>query len=310
MSSLTIPRSNPHTFQEFLSGEDGPAVAIRPGKATIYDAKSQQVYQTEVFRSEQPGFFFFAWTPPGRDPVNPYKLVWQVATAEGLVSHSSSFDIEEEVRDDFSFQTMVTQGFKKLKLNVMDIGQAEIKLINARTSSVTYTAYANFERVGENVIPIDSDIPPGDYLVTISWNNVNIEDQLINLAVASLKFYSFMPRFRADLDRTKYPGFDIRAWNDSHIHSWFKQAYDLINSYPPLTISIGWNTQGAGTISQDALENLVFIGAKYYALRSQFLLENGLAFDYSGPNVNISHDKTGGIESEIGRLKEIGRAHV
>ena len=55
----------------------------------------------------------------------------------------------------------------------------------------------------------------------------------------------------------------------------------------------------------ELLKSYLVLCGSYWALSSQFMLESDLAFAYTGQSVSLDYDRTGPIESELGRLESM-----
>lgn len=299
---LVVTPGNPKTFTEYLSDIDNaPAVPVKPGTVQISDSRNEVVYQGELFRASAEGFFEFQWTPLARTPNNPYTIVWKVPTAAGLVSSKTQFEIEEKQEQDFSFVNFVTEGFKNISVTVDAAGNWQLKMYD-QAQNLVWNTYFTCE---DPALPIKVDyfghreIPAGEY--TYICESASGDQLVNNLHVAPLRFWQLLPRFRTAIDRAKYPWQNIKAYRDDHAYSWFVEGMAYINRVAPTT---DWNWATFPKAPKDyGLEGYIVKAAQLHALRSQLLLENELAFDYQGPNVNVSYDHTAGLEAEIGRLE-------
>lgn len=294
-----------HLFVEQLLDFDGnPAVPTKPGYAIIENAAGLQLFRGDILQQltedDQPsGFFELAWTVPVTEPSNPHRIRWFVPTAEGLITHGSSFEIESVPVEDFSFVDFVSEGFTQLRVQAPSVGEfsfsllddhQRVKFVKAVTVGPDLHAVVEHEMLAK--------LKPGEYLYMLEGGS---EPIVGNLHVASLRFWQMLPRLRTHLDRARYPLVNIKAYQDHHIYSWFVDGLALINSKEPIT-PYSWHDFPRAP-RDHGLETYWIKAAALHALRSQLLLENELAFSYSGVNVDVDYDRTPGIEAEIGRLE-------
>lgn len=164
-------------------------------------------------------------------------------------------------------------------------------------------------RVKERSYPSDSDIscttytdtPSGfmtDYPVKNTSNTVFT--QVIHCA--SLWELQRISDLRMYLDKVAKNVDLYTGYRDSDLYFHLKRGAELLNTYGLLT---SWTLNDWKVMP--FLKNGVFWlleGAKFSALRAQYLAEGDSTFDFSSQPMSLTVDRTGFIESELGRISE------
>jgi len=300
---LVVKPNNPYTFTNHLTQFDGtPAISTQPGEYTVVDSVQKELSKGALFLGDADGDYFFTWGVPGDPLSNPYTIKWAVQTTTGAVQTESFFTIEEDVAEDFLYTTLVSEGFKTISMDIPEAGSYRINFYDDH-ESVVYTTIVNIPNSGKQNVALIGDssaLYSGEYVVTLE-NTQSFEQSLFNMVVAPIRFWHLLPRLRIYIDRAKLPFYQIKAFQDSQMYNYFIEGMDRINRTGPLT-NWDWNSYPFRPADY-GMEGGLVMAAGLYALRSQYLLENSLSFDYQGPNISVDYDHAAGLESEITRLE-------
>lgn len=88
-------------------------------------------------------------------------------------------------------------------------------------------------------------------------------------------------------------------YKQSDLLNYLERGLNLFNGYPPQLMTFnGLNMQGP-------LYETWLLCATYYALGAQLQAEGALSFDFSGQAVTLNVDRTGSIESALGRVESM-----
>lgn len=301
MQHLVAIPGNTITLSNVIHEFDGTlADTVQPGEYAILNGSNVQISSGALFK-DSPGNYFFNWETPSADIVNPYTVVWKLKTAQGGLTDKTTFEIEVPDVVDFNFSIFALQGDKDITLTGIAPGNYGIKWVDVNGSVK-----------GEDTVTINStlkvtlpqkllDLKIGGYAV-ILLNMNTLQRTIYNLTIASYRFFALLPRFRTMVDRNKYNLDHIKAWREEHIYHFFEEGLALINRTAPTS---NYNFETFPTEPNDVgLVGYLLKAAIYHGLRSAYLLENTLSFDYTGPNIDVNYDQMAGIEAEIGRLAE------
>ena len=90
------------------------------------------------------------------------------------------------------------------------------------------------------------------------------------------------------------------AYSDSDLVEFLDKGLGMVNAwYPVSNPAITWDT-----VDGSPYKIFVIACSAIWALKSQYLLENDLAFNYSGQTTTIDYDRTGNIDTFLSGLIE------
>jgi hypothetical protein len=90
------------------------------------------------------------------------------------------------------------------------------------------------------------------------------------------------------------------AYSDSDLIEFLNQGLAMVNNwYPVCQPWITWDT-----LDNSPYPIYVIAAAAVYGLKSQYLLENDLAFSFSGQTTTLDYDRTGNIDTAYNSLIE------
>lgn len=141
---------------------------------------------------------------------------------------------------------------------------------------------------------------PGE--LTLVWTT-DIEEYYQIITVVPMSMLATINKVRFIIDRIIKRIDEPQTYLESDLVASIYGGIDYINGWHPLTT---WTVINF----PPALNPMLIYASAWYALNSQFMLESDLAFAYSGQSVSLDYDRTGPIESEIGRLQEYLTEHL
>lgn len=148
-----------------------------------------------------------------------------------------------------------------------------------------------------------STLTQGDYLVMWTYRNTEISPdshEFKTLRIVRTTILRYCDELRILIDRFQKRLSAPNAYSDSDLIEFLNKGCDMTNMwYPANNPPINWNT-----VESTGLGIYVIAWAAMYGLRSQHLLENDLAFNFSGLSTTLDYDRTGNIDSAIQGLQQ------
>lgn len=242
-----------------------------------------------------------------------YHIVWNmVDDNKKEYSYVESFDVVHPSYD-------LTEAKEQQKL-VLPITSIEMSLPLPRR--VMDVSLKIFDKAGTEVISAipkqmglyseyyiySTTIPEGifqsanDYMAV--WimkdsGNTCVFTQVIHCA--SLWDMGKISDLRMYLDKVSKAVDTYQGYKDSELYFYLQQGSEYINS---VKIPTNWTLESYQTMYQlQGMAYWLLEAAKWSALRAQYLAEGDSTFDFSGQPVSLSVDRTGFIESELGRVQ-------
>ena len=145
-----------------------------------------------------------------------------------------------------------------------------------------------------------SHLSVGEY--TLVWET-DIQNYFQRILVISPTFLPMIQKTRFIIDRILKSLDEPQSYTDADMYAALTGGLELINGWHPVTEYFFTNYP-------NALQPFLPIAGAWYALNSQFMLETDLAFSYSGQTVTLDYDRSGPIESEMGRLWDYLNEHL
>jgi len=110
-------------------------------------------------------------------------------------------------------------------------------------------------------------------------------------------------QIRMLIDKVQKQSGRVHAYEDEDIIEYITQGLKLVNSIFPIT-------SYTEITVPDSLDFYWTIASAWYGLNAQYMLEADTAFNFSGQTVTLDADRTGFIESELGRLWDLLAEHL
>lgn len=246
--------------------------------------------------------------------IGHYVITWEFLDTKGKeYSYREAFDVVHPTYDltQAKEQQKLVLPFTSIELSIpLPKRIMDVKLqIYTQDSSVIFSAVPDQKGLYSDYYIYSTTIPEGvfqsntDYLaiwfMTDSGNTV-VFTQVIHCAstwdmqkISDLRMY---------LDKVAKSVDTYQGYRDSDLYFYLQQGADYINS---IKIPTNWTLQSYQTMYQlQGCNYWLLEAAKWAALRAQYLAEGDAAFNFSGQPVTLDVDRTGFIESELGRIKD------
>lgn len=143
----------------------------------------------------------------------------------------------------------------------------------------------------------------GDYLIIWSYRNSELSEmsrEFKTIRIIRTTILRFVDQLRILIDRFQKRQSAPNAYSDSDLIEFLNKGLEMVNAwYPSCDPLITWDD-----VDGTAYPIYVIACAAIYGLRSQYLLENDLAFNFSGLTTTLDYDRTGNIETSMAGLLE------
>jgi len=237
---------------------------------------------------------------PASDPDNQWSITWVHGTIQKVVY----FDVTDpELADDEIYQRELTKlgiAGSDYSARMIVSGSPTDALLDFYNSSGILikgiSVVIETHRLGSQLsasIPLTYMLE-GEY--TLVWTT-DVIDYFQRLLVVSPTTLPVIQKVRFIIDRIIKRLDEPQSYTDADVYAGIYGGLDVINGWSPVT-NYSMNSL------PDSLKPFLPIAGSWYMLNSQFMLEADLAFSYSGQTVTLDYDRSGPIESEIGRLWE------
>lgn len=184
-------------------------------------------------------------------------------------------------------------------------------------SEIIFFLYDSEENIAYSSVPESKGIYPGYYIYSITLSNyvltvnsdysavwkfvIGGEESLFyqKIHCGNLEYMSRVSDLRMRADKVMKSVDTYVGYHDSTLYYHLHNGLDILNM---LKVPTNWtylNFKGSSGLPAYGWLECALLSL----LRAQFLAEGDSAFDYSGQPVSLSVDRTGFIESEIGRLE-------
>lgn len=223
-----------------------------------------------------PGKF---WTLKVYDDKKEKTFYFDVASSEDPTSREI---IQAGFKGPIKIKNYFTEPVKEMTLFAEDTELKTVKNFDVKN-------YGKFK-----VYQTEQNLEVDNYIVRWTTENDIYWQTLIVLPVSGSRYITAI---RHLLDRVQKESDEPQYFYDSDIAVSMVMGLELINSWPPIT-TWSWSS------CPELIRTFYPYAAGYWLLNSQYMVETDLAFNYSGNEVNLDYDRTGPIESMMGRLKE------
>ena len=166
------------------------------------------------------------------------------------------------------------------------------------TSSGGYVYYYN--------IPANTLAQNTEYLAVwdITETVASVPDSIIQkIRVVYFPVLAKIPQIRMLIDKVQKQLGRVQAYEDADIIEYVTEGLKLVNSIFPIT------SYSEITVPS-ALDFYWIMAAAWYGLNAQYLLEADTSFSFSGQAVTLEADRTGHIDTELGRLWDLLTEHL
>ena len=302
---ITVVKGKEFNYKIFFPETNG-----NPPKYEIKTPKKQVFLTGDGNKGEEDNFYEIPMTIPAKAPSSSVDFPWSIVWLYKTYTKEMFFDVRDPgATDDDIYQRELS----KFVLANMDYRGRLV--IPERPEDVSCSLFKKEDpiikeidveigdhRLGTELITeIDKKyLTPGEDIVI--WFT-EIQNYFQILHVTPVSMLPILSKIRFMIDRILKTMQEPQVYLDSELNASLYGGIEYINAWNPLT---EWNIMDFPT----ALTPFLVYAGGWYALNSQYMLESDLAFGYSGQAVSLDYDRTGPIESEIGRLQEIMSEHL
>ena len=252
-------------------------------------------------------------------------IKWQFVTNDDRqITHIERFDVVDEVTTEtattaqqvIGINTKIIRTFIEINTIPFDINLNIYSATDSSSPVVPNLVWpSNIKRVKNTATGgyvYYYNIPAGtldyntDYLAI--WDVTETVTSVPTTVIQKIHVVYFnllvkIPQVRMLIDKIQKRQGRVHAYEDADIVEYLNQGIKLVNSIFPYTNYSVINLP-------DALDFYWTMAAAWYGLNAQYMLEAETSFNFSGQTVTLDVDRTGFIESELGRLWDLLNEHL
>jgi hypothetical protein len=255
-------------------------------------------------------WYVYQTTIPVSAPVSTPEDQWNITWTSGSISKVVYFDVTDpDLTDDEIYSRELTKmaiagsDYTARMIVEANVADAEANLYD--TANLIIRALGvdiDDHRLGKQMSAeiARTHFSVGEY--TLVWET-DIQSYFQRILVISPTFLPMLQKVRFLIDRILKNLDEPQSYTDADMYAALNGGLELINGWHPVT-------EYTLTNFPNALQPFLPIAGAWYALNSQFMLETDLSFSYSGQTVTLDYDRTGQIESEMGRLWDYLNEHL
>jgi len=330
MSKRVIYRGKSYIFKQSFLDKNGnplePADDTYP-RYSIYDINNSEVEVGTGKPSNKPGWYAIDFVAPDNALLSTddcsWRIEWLFVDKEG--NHYLKVEDFDLVDETISAADEISQQFiflanKDNKLIIRLFSEPFLIRLTIYDEAGSPTSVENVEHPGNKIDKIrDGDSYLYSYTIragtfeegqtySAMWeiyeNPDSTPDYIWQKIVAvHWKVLRLIPDLRMLIDKIQKKQGTVQAYSDADLTNYIEQGLRMLNGWHPVT-SYTYSTL------PDQLFIFLLLFSAWYALNSQYMLEVDSAFSFGGQTVTLDYDRTGGIESEIGRLMEFITEHL
>ena len=322
----TFSRNEQVRFTAKFFEEDEEITPIIPISSSypsfqIRNPKSDIVYSGIATSYSTQGNYQVSWTIP-KDAIlssdmDSWTIEWIMVASDGRqIQYKENFlvvDMSIETEEDHSI-IQVVQADKTFRIyNYFEVNPIEISvdIYTANNSSEPFMSFAKDDltcvtnergHIGYYV-DITSGLHQGEYLALWSYRYSELSDVSREFkSIRSIRntILRYADQLRILIDRYNKRQSAPNAYSDSDLVEFLDKGLGMVNAwYPVSQPPITWDTA-------DGSPYKIFIiaCAAIWGLKSQYLNELDLSFQYSGQTTTIDFDRSGGIDTFLSSLIE------
>lgn len=287
----------------------------------IRNPKNDIVYSGTAIDYSTQGNYQVTWTIP-KDAMlssdeDSWTIEWIMVASDGRqIQYKENFlvvDMAIETNEDHSI-IQVVQANKTFRLyNYFEVNPIEISLdiYTASNSSEPLMSFTKedltFVTNERGHIGYYVDVPEGlnqgEYLSFWSYRYTELSDvsrEFKSLRSVKPTILRLADQLRVLIDRYNKRQSAPNAYSDSDLIEFLDKGLEMVNAwYPVSNPAIVWDS-----VDSSPYKIYIIACAAIWGLKSQYLLETDLAFNFSGLTTSIDYDRTGAIDSFLSSLIE------
>lgn len=336
---MTDTTQDRNTFQrgtqaEFRFGfrrkDKTPIIPLDPIRFPSFVFESPSGLQIQAGVAEpfnEPGSYRVLWNIPEDAELSSDGSTWilkccMIDDKKKQYEFKHAFNVSELRKPDAESRDLILMGIENAPFRVTWTGDSVPFQINAQCFLSNAPDNAEAAPIPVAVIPSGPlrsngdivyyvDLPavalkPGMY--TVIWNVQSAANSSSNIDYQQLRviprtILQFIPQVKFITNRFQAAFHLPNYISDADYVEGLNHGLDFINQWHPVSwyqISDMLRTGPGGT----PLQNFWLMASAWWILHSQHITENALSFQLSGASTSLDYDRTGGIDSALGRLRE------
>ena len=321
----SFTRNETVTFTASFFEDDAGTVPVVPisqayPSFVIRNPSSTLIYSGVAISSGSEGNYKVNWTIPSDAMLSSDNDAWtiewiMVSSDNRQLSYKENFmvvDLSIETEEDHSIIQLVPENKSFRISNFFEMQPIEIN-IDIYLATDTDNVYASYS-MADLKGPVSDrghlgyymdiqGLSAGDYLIIWSYRYSEISDvsrEYKTIRSVKPKLLKYSDQLRILIDRFNKRQSAPNSYSDSDLIEFLNQGLAMVNNwYPVCQPYITWNT-----LDSSPYPIYVIAAAAVYGLKSQYLLENDLAFNFSGQTTTLDYDRTGNIDAAYNSLIE------
>jgi len=247
-----------------------------------------------------------------------YEIVWDFLTEDGrTVQATEQFDVIDEIITEATHRNqkyMALAGrefsvtkrftFKPYSLSAEIVAsQIDSQILQTKTFQAPDAVQDGDSWVYR--FKIEPTVLREDTNFTVLWTvqetATSVPDIVYDIIDSvSVRMLQFVPDIRMFIDKYQKKIGRVQAYEDSDILEYIRRGREIVNGWHPMT---HWGTEFNSPLW--TIGHFWRLAACWYGLGAQFLLENDLAFNFSGQTVTLDYDRTSNIDNMQGKLMDL-----
>lgn len=304
-------------YMDFWDNRNRPLVVTSPVEYSIRDSERNLVVSGVTQQGQQAQRWQTDITLPDSVPPGHFIFTWTAKTKEGKESHVEHFDVVDPAPNYYELDQLLPERSyltDSLKLdrdevissaNIIVLTPEGIPILNESVdvSNPIYSGskqYINFRSAGPvyNLLAGDSVFA----MYIINWSFVldgEMQNEYHFVYVVNHKTLMYVNELKRMIDKAaiQHPNPNLR-YNDVDLVAYLNMGLQWLNAQLPT------QTNWTITTVPNTAYSYLLAAAAYEALSSRFLAEGEAAFNFNGQPITFEVDRTGFIESAIGRYKD------
>lgn len=332
MPKRIVYRGRKEIFKVEFFEDEAKTIPITPISSnypeyTLFDPSNLAVATGTGVIDVSPGYWKLEWTPPLTSPLSDdthkWRIEWAIVSADNDAStYVDTFEMVDEVVDAsetlaqqfITLATSITRvplklttQYASVKATVYKGGTNEIALAER---SIDVGSISMVQENGGFVyyfdIPVSTLLEGSDYMVfwelrrTTGSQSEFLFDKVVCAHPTVLQHF---PNVRMLIDKFQKRLGRIHGYEDPDIYEYLQRGREVVNSWYPPTY---WQWSAFPPV----LNTFIVMAAAWWGLNAQYILEADMMFSFSGQTVTLDVDRTGALDSAIGRFNDFLNEHL
>lgn len=321
-----VYRGKKTTFRADFFEDDAKTLPLTPASSnypeyTIFDSAGLSILTGVGALDTSPGYYKVDWTPVMASALSSdtakWRIEWLIVTADGnSITFVDTFDVIDETvsASESLAQQILAVASSEIRVPLRltsEYNELILTIYTAGTNAVAYGPKKYSMGVIKKIEDGDSyvyylDLPANtliaDKTYTAMWEvrrtpASQAEFMFDKIVCTSPRVIQLFPSLRMLIDKFQKTLGRIHAYEDADLYEYLEQGRNVVNVWHPATY-YGWPSY------PNALDTFAVMGAAWWGLNAQYLLETDMSFSFSGQTVTLDVDRTSLIEGAISRFQE------